>query len=93
MGDIIFTARASADLVRLRAFLAHKSPRAARAAANRIVRALDLLLLFPRSGTVIRGDIRRLIVKHGRGTYVARYRIVGEDIQILRIWHGRERRE
>lgn len=93
MGEIIFTARADADLDRLRAFLASKSPRAARAAANRIVAALDLLLLFPRTGTVVRGEVRRLIIRHGSSAYIARYRIVGEDVQILRIWHGRERRK
>lgn len=92
MGAIVFTERADADLARLRAFLLQASPRTATAAARRIVEGLDLLLLFPRAGIVISRDVRRLIIKHGRAAYVVRYRIVGDDVQILRIWHSRERR-
>jgi plasmid stabilization system protein ParE len=92
VGAIVFTERADADLFRLRAFLLQASPRAAASAAKRIVEGLDLLAMFPRAGVLVRGNVRRLIVKHGRAAYIVRYQIEGEDIHVLRIWHSRERR-
>lgn len=92
MGAIVFTQRADSDLDPLRAFLLQTSPRAANAAARRIVEGPDLLHMFPRAGVLIRGEVRRLIIKHRRVAFVVRYRIAGDNVHILRIWHGRERR-
>ncbi|MGD9980660.1 MAG: type II toxin-antitoxin system RelE/ParE family toxin [Hyphomonadaceae bacterium] len=92
MHPIIITKRARADLDRLHAFIAKKSPRSAGRAVQRIIEGIDLLALFPRSGVAVRGDIRSLFIRFGRSTYVVRYKIEVELVIITRIWHGREKR-
>jgi plasmid stabilization system protein ParE len=89
---IRFSTRAKADLTRLRAFLLKKNPSAANAASLRIVEALNLLALFPEVGTPLHRGVRQLFIRHRRNTYVARYRISGEDVIVTRIWHGKEDR-
>jgi len=89
---IVLSERANADMDRLRLFLAKKSLRAARDATLRIVQGIDLLLTFPEIGVPLRGGIRQHYLKFRRRAYIVRYRIVGEEIRILRIWHSLERR-
>lgn len=92
MHSIIVTERARADLDRLHAFIARKSPRSAQRAVQRIIEGIDLLALFPRSGVVVRRDIRSAFIRFGRSSYVVRYRIEGDAVVITRIWHGKENR-
>jgi plasmid stabilization system protein ParE len=35
---------------------------------------------------------RELVLPFGAGAYVLRYRIEGETIVMIRVWHGREQR-
>jgi plasmid stabilization system protein ParE len=89
---VILTERARADFDRLHEFLASKSPRAAKRAAQRIIEGIDLLALFPNSGVVVKGNIRSAFIRFGRSGYVVRYKVEVDTVQITRIWHGREDR-
>jgi plasmid stabilization system protein ParE len=89
---ILWTSKASSDLVRLHE---HLNP-VASAAAARIVKQLahapERLVEFPRIGEKLEGyeprEVRRIIV----GNYEMRYEIANGTIFILRIWHCREYR-
>jgi len=89
---IRWTSRASADLVRLHAFLAAAAPEAAARVVQELARAPERLVAFPRIGEKLEAygprEVRRIIV----GRYEMRYEVVAGSIVILRLWHGREHR-
>jgi plasmid stabilization system protein ParE len=93
---LIVSEAAAADLARLHAFLADKSPAAADRAATALITAMQSLDLFPErgrpSGTP---NVRELIMPFGRSGYVLRYAysMTQDEVVIIRIWHGREMRE
>ena len=92
--DQIWLPEARADVQRLFDFLVEASPSNA-AAALRIIRGgAARLLEHPRIGRRMDDETERreLILPFGAGVYVLRYRIEGETIVILRVWHGREDR-
>ncbi len=80
------------DLGRLYAFVAVVDPDAAARIAVLLQRAPEKLLPFPRLGERLDAfedaEVRRLII----GKYEMRYEISGDEILILRIFHGREDR-
>jgi plasmid stabilization system protein ParE len=84
------------DIDRLHAFLKEKNPAAADAAVAKIRNAArSLVESSPERGTPIgRAGFRQLFVRFGRGSYVVRYRVhsAKDELIIVRIWHGRERR-
>lgn len=93
MPYVIVTSAALADLARFRAFLGYKNPRAARKAAETIISAIYGLSEFPARGRPVRGaadDLRELVIDFGEYGYLARYRIVGDEVHILALRHGRE---
>ena len=92
MHRVILTERARADFDRLHAFLARKSPRSAKRAAQRIIEGIDLIALFPLSGVVVSGNIRNVFIRFGRSGYVVRYKVEADTVLITRIWHGKEDR-
>lgn len=89
---VAWTSKASADLVRLHAFLAPVN----QTAAARVVRALvsvpRRLRHSPRLGEQLDEfaplEVRRVIVGH----YELRYEIRDDAIYVLRVWHTREAR-
>lgn len=87
-----WTGKASADLVRLHAFLAPVAPDAAARVIQVLSRTPDRLLDFPRIGEKLETyeprEVRRLFV----GDYELRYEIADGKIFILRLWHTRENR-
>ncbi len=89
---IAWSRDAEDDLDRLYAFLAPKSQRAADAVVVALLDAPTLLLDMPRMGTrvdnFLEEEVQRVIVRE----YELRYRIEGEIIRILRIFHTREYR-
>ncbi len=89
---IVWSRHAEGDLDRLYAFLAPKSQGAAEAAVVALLDAPLLLLEMPQMGMRVEGildaDIRRVIVRE----YELRYRVEGDIIRILRIFHTRENR-
>ncbi len=92
MAAVTYSARALADLDRLFDFLAAENPRAAAAAAARIVDAATILERHPHIGRPVRGRLRELVISYGRTGYVALYRVAGrgDRVEILAIRHQRE---
>lgn len=91
---IRLTPDAIADVRRLRAFLDHKNPHAARRFLRVMLEALGHLTTFPAMGTPTgRRDIRQITIKFGGSGYIVRYiAMPNGNILITRIWHGREAR-
>ena len=93
---LIVSEAAAADIERLHAFLADKSPSAARRAVATIVRAIQSLdALAERGRPSGAPGLRELVVPFGRSAYVVRYGYDAprQEVVIVRIWHGREARE
>jgi len=89
---IVWTGKASADLVRLHDFLANRDARVAARLVQALVSAPLQLLTFPRLGSPLEEfrprDVRRLFV----GRYELRYELRNSEIVVLRVWHAREER-
>jgi toxin ParE1/3/4 len=93
---LIVSETALADLERLHAFLADKSPRAASRAVSALVAAVESLNHVPERGRPAGlPHTRELIVPFGRSNYVIRYlnRTGPDELVIFRIWHSREARD
>ncbi|MFM9865823.1 MAG: type II toxin-antitoxin system RelE/ParE family toxin [Micropepsaceae bacterium] len=95
---LVYLPSATDDLDRLYNFLAPKNEPAAAAALRTIRDAADSLADgSPERGTPIGySGYRQLFVRFGRSAYVIRYRIGkdedGDNVTVVRVWHGRERR-
>jgi plasmid stabilization system protein ParE len=90
---LIWTETALADLVRLRRFIEPKNSRAARQAAEALKKGAALLLNHPGLGRRLEGrPDREITIPFGKHGYVIRYRLDGDDVVILKIWHGLEDR-
>lgn len=88
---ILYTYNAINDLDRLRSFIAKDSQKAAYAIQERISQAIERLESFPSLGKKVKNkkstvSLRDLIT----GSYIIRYALLGSEIHILRIWHGKE---
>ena len=72
-------------------------PRSARRGSfsDEIERAYRSLSDFPDRGRPARPDFRELVVPFGRGAYILRYMVSRARgmVLVVRIWHGREKRE
>ena len=69
-------------------WIAHENPVAARAVARRIRDAAQLLRANPRAGTPAHIEDARIWVV-ARTPYLIVYRVRGETLEILRLWHSR----
>ena len=89
-----WSATAGADLERFAAFLHDTHPSYAVQIAEKLVEKSLVLLKHPLLGRPIERlpDYRELVVQAVRATYVLQYRVHGERIVILRVFHGREDR-
>lgn len=84
---------ARADVARLRQFIEPKNPTAASRAAEALKKGAALLLDHPGLGRRLEGRLdREISIPFGKGSYIIRYRLDGDDIVILKIWHSREER-
>jgi toxin ParE1/3/4 len=90
-----WSAAALADLNRFRAFLRERHPRLADLVARAIEERIALLADFPLLGRSLREkpEYREFVVTTLNAKYVVQYRIDGETLTIVRVFHGRERRE
>ncbi|MBF0266501.1 MAG: type II toxin-antitoxin system RelE/ParE family toxin [Gammaproteobacteria bacterium] len=80
------------DLKRLREFIEEKNPQAAQLTAISIKKGINQLKSFPFLGVKVEQApdpeiVRDLI----HGNYTVRYLILSNQINILRIWHHKEK--
>jgi addiction module RelE/StbE family toxin len=87
---IIWSRRAIGHLTELRDYIAQDKPEAAAEVAGRILDAVERLAHFPNLGRPGRlAGTRELVVP---GTpYIIPYRIRGSQIQLIAVFHGRQR--
>ena len=87
----IWSPEAIADLAALRAYIAQHDPAAAQRVALHIIRNVETLL--PNSPEMGRpGRVpgtRELVIP--RTPYIVPYRLIGNTIQVLRVFHGARR--
>jgi plasmid stabilization system protein ParE len=57
-----------------------------------IDRSLDSLSEMPGRGYNLAGGLKQLHVPFGKRGYVIRYRIISDEVHILRVFHGLEDR-
>lgn len=86
------SAQARADLLEHIAWLDDRSPSAADRAEAAIYLAIDLLTLFPLSGSSCVDGTRQLPVRFGRDGYVLRYEVMPDHLLVRRIFHSRQDR-
>ena len=84
--------RSRADLLSQIDWLAERTPQSARRAAERIHLQLALLAQFPEAAPESGGGHRDATVRFGRDGFVVRYRIEGDLVVVVRIYHGRQSR-
>ena len=94
MADIRWLPEALDDLKRLHEFIEPHSPDAAKRAVDTLIAAVGTLAEYPEKGRPwdLEMDFRELPVKFGVRGYVIRYRHVGEEVIIVRVWHALENR-
>jgi len=82
------------DLERLYDFIAIHSADAAQNAIETILSVATTLSDFPEAGRprASVSQFRELPVRFGAKGYVVRYRIHGDEVIIIRVWHAREDR-
>ena len=89
--NIVWSPEAIQDLISLRAYIAEDSPAGARRIVLRILHDIEYLLPdnphIGRPGRV--PGTRELVIP--RTPYIVPYRVQGEVIQILRVYHGARR--
>lgn len=90
--DVRLARSAARDLIRLNAFLAEKSPRAAQRAMHAISSGLRSLSDSAERGRLAGETVRELRIAFGRDGYVVRYRVGVADVLVTRIFHAREQR-
>jgi plasmid stabilization system protein ParE len=92
---ILLSRDAVEDVERLRTFLDHANPDAARRALALIWTAIERLQDFPALGMPTDDpEIRQIVIRFGASGYIVRYVVLPEtaDVLVTRIWHGREAR-
>jgi len=84
--------RAQADLDRLLEFLQGQDAALAEEAIRAILDALSVLERHPLIGRSVQGEMRELVISHGRAGYVALYRFLAAQglVGVLAVRHQRE---
>lgn len=82
------------DLRCLHAFIEQRSPAAANRAVHTLVTSAERLQQFPEIGRPWEAEpaFRELPVKFGTRGYGIRYRLLDEQVVIVRVWHSLEQR-
>jgi len=82
------------DIERLYEYLVEKDPSAAARAMATILDGAEGLEDMPEIGKPMNDDTgrRERFLPFGAGAYVLRYKLYGEAIVIIRVWHSREQR-
>ena len=88
MAEIIWSPQSIHDLESIRSFVAADSPHYAGLVVQRLVAAVDRLMMFPNSGRIVPefGDpaTREVLWRN----YRLVYRMVGENVEVVTVFHG-----
>jgi toxin ParE1/3/4 len=86
---------ALADLDRFAEFLHERDPSLARRIATEIRERVQILAEQPLLGRQLgdREDYRQVILEVAHALYIFQYRVEGERLVMLRVFHGRELRQ
>ena len=88
--NVVWSRRAIDHLVAIREYIAQDSPASAAKVAATILQAVELLRNQPRVGRPGRIlGTRELVIP--RTSYIIPYRIQGETLELLAVFHGRQR--
>lgn len=92
MPQVVYSARALADLERAFEFLAETDPSTAVQAAEAIRTAVELLATHPLIGRPRDSGLQELVISYGRTGYLALYRYLParNQVRILAVRHQRE---
>jgi toxin ParE1/3/4 len=90
--NLVYSAEAIDDLIRLREFIAVHNPHAANRIATELLTRIEQLCAFPEMGKQAPQSPTPLIRDFIFGHYIVRYAIHSEAITILKIWHHYENR-
>jgi plasmid stabilization system protein ParE len=90
-----WSAAALADLDRFATFLQQRHPALAEIVGREILAKAQVLASHPHLGFPIGegGSYRQIVLEVLRAKYIFNYRVEGDRIVMLRVWHGREQRE
>jgi toxin ParE1/3/4 len=93
--NVVWSDAALADLERFAEFLHREHPSLAAKVAAEIISKVEVLATHPRLGRPIAGrqEYRQIALQVLRATYVFQYRVDGERLVMLRVYHGRESRD
>jgi toxin ParE1/3/4 len=87
---VVWSPRAVAHLVHVRAYLAHDHPDAAARIAETLLQAVEQLAEFPSRGRPGRAAGTRELVVPGT-PYVIPYRLRSDRLDIIAVFHGRQK--
>lgn len=87
---VVITRAALADLTAIRAYIGERNPTAASRVAVQLLSACDRLEYLPERGRpgVVPGTREITAIR----PYVIVYRVRGDSIEVLRVWHGAQER-
>lgn len=93
--EVEWSADALRDLDRFTEFLHQHHPTLAPIAAREIIRRTQVLSDLPMLGRPIAGHdkYRQLVLRILNAAYVFQYRYDGERLVMLRVFHGKEKRD
>ena len=90
--EIIWSPLAQARLREIRAYIAQDNPGAAERVAARLMAIVETLKVYPHLGRAgSEPGVRELVV--GGTPYIILYRVRRQQVTILTIWHGAQRKE
>ena len=89
---IVWSSTAWADVDRLHAFLAQHDSDVADAVLEKLSKAPDSLLNFPRRGPRMSEFGPREVRELRVGNYLLLYEVAGDDLFVLRFFHAKEDR-
>jgi plasmid stabilization system protein ParE len=88
VAEVIWSPQSILDLESIKSFIASDSPHYAGLVVQRLVVAVERLALFPNSGRIVPefGDpsIREVLWR----SYRLVYRLVGDNVEIVTVFHG-----